>query len=169
MGKAISEEVQWIIICLSTAMSREDIAMYTDVSLRKVNDVLSTFNKEGTVKVYTRQKPDTYTSLCDEDVQVSSCFFALNIFLKQSTQHLLRTLEASPDLYLDELRQDLEFHTGKSASISTIWRTLHRAGYTMKKVCHNIVMREGHRVIFVAHTCCLGMECRRSCRVWSSH
>ena len=156
MGKAISEEVQWIIIRLSTAMSREDIAMYTDVSLRKVNDVLSTFNKEGTVKVYTRQKPDTYTSLCDEDVQVSSCSFALNIFLKQSTQHLLRTLEASPDLYLDELRQDLEFHTGKSASISTIWRTLRRAGYTMKKVCHNIVMREGHRVIFVAHTCCLG-------------
>ena len=47
-----------IIIRLSAILSREDIATYTNVSLRKVNDVLSTFNKEGTVKVYTRQKPD---------------------------------------------------------------------------------------------------------------
>lgn len=74
MGKAISEEIQWIIIRLSVTMSREDIAMYTGVSERKVNNVISTFNKEGDVKVRTRQKPHTYSSLCDEDVQVSSCY-----------------------------------------------------------------------------------------------
>ena len=74
MGKPIPEEIQWIIVRLSAAMSREDIAMYTGVSQRKVNDVMSTFNKDGTVKVYTRQKPHTYSSLCDDDVQVSSCY-----------------------------------------------------------------------------------------------
>jgi hypothetical protein len=74
MGKPISEEIQWIIIRLSVAMPWEDIAMYTGVSQRKVNDVISTFNKDGSVKVYTRQKPHTYSSLCDEDVQVSTCY-----------------------------------------------------------------------------------------------
>jgi hypothetical protein len=74
MGKPISEEIQWIIVHLSSAMSREDIAMYTGVSQRKVNDVISTFNKDGTVKVYTRQKPHTYASLREDDVQVSLCY-----------------------------------------------------------------------------------------------
>ena len=57
MGEPISEEIQWIIVRLSTAMSLEDVAMYTGVSQRKVNDVMSTFNKYGTVKVYTHQEP----------------------------------------------------------------------------------------------------------------
>jgi DNA-binding transcriptional regulator LsrR (DeoR family) len=74
MGKPLSEEIQWVIIRLSSAMSREDVAMYTGVSQRKVNAVMSTFNKDGTVKVYTRQKPHTYSSLCEDDIQVSLCY-----------------------------------------------------------------------------------------------
>jgi DNA-binding transcriptional regulator LsrR (DeoR family) len=70
MGKAISEDIQWIIIRLSTAMSRENVAMYTGVSLRKINNILSTFNKSGTVKATIRQRPHTYASLCDDDIQV---------------------------------------------------------------------------------------------------
>jgi hypothetical protein len=70
MGKPVSEEIQWIVIRLSTAMSREDIAMYTSVSQRKIDSILSTFNKYGTVKANVRQKPHTYTSLCDDDIQV---------------------------------------------------------------------------------------------------
>jgi transposase len=141
-GKPISEEVQWIIIRLSAILSREDIATYTNVSLRKVNDVLSTFNKEGTVKVYTRQKPDTYSSLSEEDIRVGSCYLCTQRFFNLATQHLLRTMNESPDLYLDELCQDLELHTGKSVSVPTIWRTLQRAGYSKKKVRHNIELCE---------------------------
>ena len=141
-GKPISEEVQWIIIHLSSIMSREDIAVYTDVSLRKVNDVLSTFNKEGTVKVYSSQKQNTNSSLSEEDIYVGSCFLCTQRFFNLATQHLLRTLDESPDLSLDELRQDLESHTGKSASIPTIWRTLRQTGYNMEKVRHNMVLCE---------------------------
>ncbi|KAF8466781.1 hypothetical protein DFH94DRAFT_619425, partial [Russula ochroleuca] len=43
-------------------------------------------------------------------------------------------LESTPDLYLDELCQDLELHNWKSVSISTIWRMLQKAGYTIKKL-----------------------------------
>jgi DNA-binding transcriptional regulator LsrR (DeoR family) len=74
MGKPLYEEIQWIIICLSSAMSQEDVAMYTGVSQHKVNVMMSTFNKDGTVKVYTCQKPHTYLSLCEDDIQVSLCY-----------------------------------------------------------------------------------------------
>lgn len=75
MGKPVSEDIQWIVIRLSTAMSREDIAMYTGISHRKVNNILSTFNKYGSVKSTTRQKPHVYTSLCDNDIQVPPFHF----------------------------------------------------------------------------------------------
>jgi hypothetical protein len=52
---------------------------------------------------------------------------------------LLKTVKDAPDLYLDELREELKLATGVSASIPTVWRTLRRVGYTMKKVC-NVVL-----------------------------
>lgn len=81
MGKAISEEIQWIIIRLSTAMSREDIGMYTGVSQRKIDNVLSTFNKYGTIKTTIRQRPHTYSSLCDDDIQVCLIYILCDIYL----------------------------------------------------------------------------------------
>lgn len=39
-----------------------------------------------------------------------------------------------PDLYLDELRLDLELTHGKTVSIQTVYRTLKKAGITQKKV-----------------------------------
>ena len=47
--------------------------MYTGVSQGKINKVISRFNKDGTVKVHTHLKPNTYSSLCKEDIQVSLC------------------------------------------------------------------------------------------------
>jgi hypothetical protein len=44
-------------------------------------------------------------------------------------------LENTPDLYLDELREELKAECGVSVSLSTIWRTLVHSGYSMKKVC----------------------------------
>jgi Transposase len=45
----------------------------------------------------------------------------------------------TPDIYLDELRLELQEVCGVSVSLSTIWRTLVKSGYSMKKVrnsCH---------------------------------
>jgi hypothetical protein len=44
-------------------------------------------------------------------------------------------LKNTPDLYLDELREELKAECGVSVNLSTIWRTLVRSGYSMKKVC----------------------------------
>ncbi len=45
------------------------------------------------------------------------------------------TLENTPDLYLDELCEELKAECGVSVSLSTIWRTLVCSGYSIKKVC----------------------------------
>ncbi len=68
--KAISEDIQWIIVHLETAMSTEDIAMYTDLSTRKVRDTLAHFKKNGDVNVPKRQRPTLHRSLQDESIQV---------------------------------------------------------------------------------------------------
>ena len=47
---------------------------------------------------------------------------------------MFRRLNESPDLYLDELRMELQETCGTSVSISTIWRTLVKGGYSMTKV-----------------------------------
>jgi transposase len=39
-----------------------------------------------------------------------------------------------PDMYLDELRDTLATTCGVKVSDATVWRTLRRAGFTMKKV-----------------------------------
>ncbi|KAG1903862.1 uncharacterized protein F5891DRAFT_1015576 [Suillus fuscotomentosus] len=43
-------------------------------------------------------------------------------------------LSRSCDMYLDELRDEISQARGKHLSLSTIWRTLHRTGYSRKKV-----------------------------------
>ncbi|KAG2362893.1 hypothetical protein BDR07DRAFT_1405743 [Suillus spraguei] len=37
-------------------------------------------------------------------------------------------------MYLDELRDEISKARGKHPSLSTIWRTLHRTGYSRKKI-----------------------------------
>jgi hypothetical protein len=50
-------------------------------------------------------------------------------------KHILGILDERPDVYLDELRQELLDTCGVSVSESTVWRTLIKGGYSMKKVC----------------------------------
>ncbi|KAH7923726.1 hypothetical protein BV22DRAFT_1014843, partial [Leucogyrophana mollusca] len=47
---------------------------------------------------------------------------------------LLGTVQNTPDLYLDELQEMLAVSCGVEVSRSTVWRTLQRAGFSMKKV-----------------------------------
>ena len=69
-GKPVSEEVQWIIVQLGTVMSPQDIAMYTDLSKRKVRDTLTHFKTNGDVNIPKRQRPTLHRSLQDESIQV---------------------------------------------------------------------------------------------------
>ena len=71
-GKRVSEETQWIIVHLSTAMSAVDVAMYTDLSERKVKDILAHFKQRGEVKGSNCSRPKLHRTLCDYDIEVFS-------------------------------------------------------------------------------------------------
>jgi len=47
---------------------------------------------------------------------------------------MLGLLEHSPDMYLDEIQEELLTKHEIDISLSTIWRTLKRLGMTSKKV-----------------------------------
>ena len=70
-GKAISEAVQWIVICLSIKMPAYKIAMYTDIGEKRVWEILVHFQKTGSVNVPKCEKVACSRSLCDEEIQVS--------------------------------------------------------------------------------------------------
>jgi hypothetical protein len=69
-GQAVSESIQWIVVRLSAAMSIDEISGYTDLSDRKVRDILAHFNKSGDINVPKRERPTLHKSLQDEDIQV---------------------------------------------------------------------------------------------------
>ena len=131
-GKAVIEDVQWIVIQLSATMPPEDIAAYTNLSECKVRGIISHFNRTGDVKVPTCERPRLQRSLRDEDIKV--CEFVSSSYPTDLYKHLFDTLSCMPDLYLDELWLELQQTSGVDVSISTIWRTLVKGGFSMKKV-----------------------------------
>ena len=69
-GQAVSEPIQWTIIRLSAIMPPDEISGYTDISVRKVYDILAHFKKTGGINVSKREQPTLHVSLQDEDIQV---------------------------------------------------------------------------------------------------
>lgn len=71
------------------------------------------------------------------DILFLSYFVASDVLICANhamLQFLLGTIAKTPDLYLDELQEMLAASCGRTVSRATIWRTLRRAGFTMKKV-----------------------------------
>lgn len=48
---------------------------------------------------------------------------------------MVALIEHSPDIYLDEIQDALEDNHGIKVSLSAIYRTLKRLGYSSKKAC----------------------------------
>jgi hypothetical protein len=69
-GKRIPEEVRWIIIRLSTTMTEEEVAMYTDVSVRTVRKILAYFRQTGGVEGPKQIIPRAHNALCEYDILV---------------------------------------------------------------------------------------------------
>ena len=69
-GHPVSEAIQWTIIRLSIATPSHEISGYTDISDRKVRDILAHFKKTGDIKSSKRETPTLHKSLQEEDIQV---------------------------------------------------------------------------------------------------
>lgn len=52
---------------------------------------------------------------------------------------MIAILDRDPELYLDEIQDELYEQHNVDVSLSTIYRTLKRLGYSSKKVCTEIL------------------------------
>ena len=69
-GRPVCEAIQWTIIRLSVIMPSHEISGYTDISDRKVRDIIAHFQKTGGIKLAKCETPTIYKSLQEEDIQV---------------------------------------------------------------------------------------------------
>jgi len=70
--------------------------------------------------------------------------------------------DKSPNLYLDELQEMMAATSGVRVSRSTVWRTLQRAGYTMKKVRFIDVVLYNLLYGFSGDPCCGRTVCTKT-------
>ena len=86
-GKAVSEEVQWIVVRMTGMMSEEEISMYTQISTRKVRQIVSYFKSHGDVYAPACVRAKVHRSLSDDHINVSFTVKVLcaKTFLKSSS------------------------------------------------------------------------------------
>jgi transposase len=113
---------------------KEDISIFTGVSVRSVERILLYYSVHGTVHDSAEsEQRGKRRHLRDLDVEVSSSVTRMFLAII-AIQFLLGTVRRTPDLYLDELQEMLSTTCGVTVSQSTVWRTLRKAGFTLKKV-----------------------------------
>ncbi|KAJ7194797.1 hypothetical protein GGX14DRAFT_377632 [Mycena pura] len=119
-GKALSDDLRGAILNMSRFLDIPEICHYTNCKKRTVERILEDYHKKGTVmREHLRlEMRGAKRSMSAGDLR----------FLTGVVRH-------SPDVYLDELRELLEETRGSEVSEATIWRSLKRCGFTMKKVC----------------------------------
>jgi hypothetical protein len=79
-GYKISADVQWIIVRLSSLLRKEDISIYTGISLRSVINILQYFNMHGTIEDRVPEKKKGRKQLRDLDVEACYFFFAGSMY-----------------------------------------------------------------------------------------
>ena len=118
MPLAYSNDLRWRIVWLH---------YYKEKSIEEIQDLLYVSSRS------VRQ----YLTLFEETGDVSPAIYqhgpsrALDSFEKMS---LIQSLLNKPDMYLEELRQELIQIFGTDVSLSTICRTLKRLGFSRKKL-----------------------------------
>ncbi|KAI6137827.1 hypothetical protein BKA82DRAFT_171143 [Pisolithus tinctorius] len=110
------------------------IAISLDMPLRVVQRVLKTYCETG--EVVNERKMDGRIPLMSET----------------AVEFMLALLEHSPDLYLEEIQQQLLLLHNIEVSIATIWRTLKHLGLSSKKLSQIASERseEAHREFTMA-------------------
>ena len=122
MTKTIfSLHIRWQIIEKTLeGLTTRQIAKHLGISKTAVGRVCQYFRKNG----------------CVETLPLSG---RSRIFDSNDLKYLEVLLKEKEDWYLYELQSEMELWMGRNLSISTLWRTLHRLGYTHKKVYNNMI------------------------------
>ncbi|KAF8591388.1 Homeodomain-like protein, partial [Ramaria rubella] len=107
-----------IHLCYTLGLTTTEIARILNMSLRVVQCVLKVYEEIGAVannpKLYAKQG-------------------RARLLTNRNVEFLLALLEQHPDIYLDELAEELNEQHGVSVSLVTIQRMLKLLGITTKK------------------------------------
>jgi transposase len=130
-GQEVSQDVRLIIIRMSAMnVSTQLIASYTNIVLRTVQNILQVYKSTG--RYQPEKKAGKKRKLDPEDTKVRS--YTSFKLLSDISQYLLDLIHETPEYQLADLQAKMLEHRGIPLSTSTIWRTLNRAGYSMKTV-----------------------------------
>lgn len=130
-GQEVSEDVRLIIIRMSAMnVSTQLIASYTNVVLRTVQNILNVYKSTGRYR--PMKKAGKQRKLDAEDTKVS-CSISFEP-ISNILQYLIGLIHEMPEYQLADLQAKMLEDRGIPLSTSTIWRTLNRAGYSMKTV-----------------------------------
>jgi transposase len=137
-GRALSNDLRGAIVNMAWSLDIDSIVQYTGCKRRTVERILSDYRKNGTTTriCLSKELRGAKRALRSADVEVCLQFHSelSAIFTQQPSQFLQGQVHFSPDIYLTELRELLEERRGIEVSDSTLWRSLKRSGFTMKKV-----------------------------------
>lgn len=120
MPVALSSDVRWRIVWLHhyKDLCLKEIADLFYIHISTVRRILNKFDQSGDVSPKNgRRGPKRILRRREE-------FSIIDILLN------------NPAVYLEELQQELYNNTGTLASLSTIFRTVHRLRFTRKKIRH---------------------------------
>ena len=125
MPLPLSADLRWRIVWLHhyKEYSKGDIADLLYIHVTTVRRIVAHFDTHGDVA------PVTYK-------HGPACMLG-----RQEEDTIIELLLDSPAMYLDELQRELHQHTGTWTSISTIFRTIRRLGFTRKMLRHVAMQR----------------------------
>lgn len=121
---------------MARSLDFNSIVQYTGCKRRTVERILSDYRKKGTAAQIhlSKELRGAKRALRPADVRVCQLFHSEYSAIFIQHQFLQGQVRFSPDIYLNELRELLEERRGIEVSDATLWRSLRRSGFTMKKV-----------------------------------
>ncbi|CAA7260824.1 unnamed protein product [Cyclocybe aegerita] len=130
-GVKIPPALRQTIVRMSAVFKPEEIHVFTTVSKRQQSRILKLWKETGQIV----PDPPATPRPCGRPRNLS----AEDVFF------LHGCVNRTCDVYLDKLQESLGIMCQSHASIPTIWRTLRRAGYRMKKLSQNAVKRSARK------------------------
>lgn len=117
-GQKVSEDLCVAITRMLPVLNVFEIEAYTGVSKKKIQEIRACYHRTGKAfRPRKTQRLGRHRHLSMENIQYIQACLARNC-----------------DTYLDEIQTGLDKTCGVKISLASIWRAMHRSGYTLKKV-----------------------------------
>ncbi|KAJ6558815.1 Homeodomain-like protein [Mycena vulgaris] len=138
-GRPLSQDLRWSLLKMARTHDIATISKLTGVGKRTIERLMSDYRKYGTA---ARWGPGR--SLRGQKRKLST----------QNVEFLRGYIRFRNDPYLQELKDALEERVGVEVSDTTVWRTLTRTGFTMKKVRSSLLSFVLHQTCFSDYSPC---------------